>query len=893
MRHMNWALTLLLAAILIGCSASQPAGDSVDSARNGEVHSLAAPLNPQALGTGDVQRPLEDSSLLSSGSIALESSLSLDPALARLFAARDSGLPGLPGLESSLPQRGTSAVGREWQDGVDYLSKAPNAVETSTSLSLFTGAGQHNWAVYQLADVNGPLGFNKLTVETSNVNFAGSSPGFFVGLANYATGRWQVLDRSESETYSKSLASHADYLSPLGSVFLFVLTHDGNGVQLDRVGFDVDRDPPLVTDVSPSSGESGSQIQPAATFTGQVDSWSWDFGGGALPDTSTEQSPQISLGSEGSYSASVTATSVFGEHVFPFTLEVGPVSGSAPEIVSVEPLSGETGGVVNFTATVNGSVDSWAWDFGGAGTPDTSSEAMPQVTLGAEGPYNCSVTATNAFGSDQFDFSFTVNPVAGEAPVLISVSPLTGVTGSEQTFIADVSGDVDSWDWQFGLGASPATSTDVQPLETLGDPGTYSCSVTATNAFGNDTLNFDLDVTDTGGGPFVWTEVDLTTITGIDGGWTPSVAIADNGNPMVVYANLDDTVLDPFLVIGDSTLDLTDPASWTNVEINDSGVTAPAGAAYTDIVIPPGSNLPRVSLSYFGLTGATPEENSVVSFCAMEIEAGIPTWYVYYLGNELDPSLWLDGAGPTSIDFRGTDSHIGIAAMIANSNLPLKPANDMYYYNLAYDPLNPGNVSYTLTYNFGSEWRFPHLRYKSDGEAHAVVNGGYLARETGGTWPMAYENADSGSVGSLDLVPAGNTGMSYASISGSDTGLRYTELDSADAVVTDEDIVTVTDTGSGESVATMSQLAYMADGTACIVYTDYDGTSTMVRFAIQDGVGGWSIEDVSATPNTFTVDEFLVYCDLAHFANGNSIVCYSRFDSDVNTLRIALRMPAP
>ncbi|MCB1217933.1 PKD domain-containing protein [bacterium] len=889
MRIVNWAVPLLLcAALLAGCSGSQRNTELANESRS-SLNTAHEQVIPQ-LDSQDQGSLSAAAGAQSAGSIPRESSHALNPGLARLFAMPDSGLPGLDQLDARVSgERSASGIGREWQDGADFAQKAPNAVVSGTSLSMFTGGGQRNWAIYSLPDVNGALGFNRLSVETSNVNFTGSQPGYHVGLANYATGRWEILDRSESETYTKSLPAFTDYVSPLGNAFLFVLTHDGNGLQLDRVGFDVDRAAPEVTDVSPSSGESGTQIQPLASFANTVESWAWDFGGGASPNTSSEASPLITLGTAGTYSASVTALSRFGEAVFNFTLEVGPVSGSAPDVTAVSPLTGESGSTVSFLPTFSGTVDSWDWQFNGAGTPDSSTLPSPDVELGNVGSYSCSVTATNSFGSDQFDFSFEVTPVSGEAPVIISVDPLSGASGAEVTFTPSYTGTVDTWDWQFGPAATPGTSPDENPLETLGAPGIYECSLTATNSFGSDTLNFSLEITSTGSS-FQWTEVDLSSITGTDGGWTPSIAIAANGNPMVAYANLADAVLDPYVVIGDNTLDITVPANWTPVEIADLGISAPAAPAYTDIVIPAGTNLPRVSYSVFNLSGGTVAENSVVTFSALDIYDNVPTWNTYFLGNEDTPSVFLDGAGPTGIGFRPTDGHFGIVAMVANTNLPAKPANDMYYFDLTYNPADAANLPYNLNYNFGSEWRFPHLRYESGtGREHVAVNGGNLAVYNGTSWDLPYQNAASGSVGSVDRFESGDlTGLSYASVNGADTGLRYTELDGSYSVNADEDIVISTDTGAGETVAIMSQLAYMPDGTACIAYTQHNGTSTMVRFAIQDG-GGWAIEDVSATPNTFTADNFLVHLDLAHFSNGDSIVCYSRFDNDVNTLRVAIR----
>ncbi|MCB1221518.1 MAG: hypothetical protein H7A35_06830 [Planctomycetales bacterium] len=887
MRIVNWALMLLIAAVLIGCSGSQHSRDGLDSVGDRSVQagkSLRPALGTDA-GTANVDRT-DSQSIFSS--IPLDSANALDPALSSLFVARDSGLPSLSGMEADLSgSRSASGIGREWKDGADAFDKSSNAVVSNTSLSMFTGAGQRNWAIYMLPDVNGDLGFNKLTIETSNVNFTGGSPGFLVGLANYASGRWEILDRSESETYTKTLTAYADYVSPLGNVFLFVLTHDGNGIQLDRVGFDVDRSAPEVGSVSPSSGETGAQIQPVASVSNLVESWEWNFGGGASPNTSTEESPQITLGAEGSYSASVTALSRFGEAVFNFTLEVGPVTGAAPDVTAVSPLSGESGSIVTFIPEFSGTVDSWDWQFNGAGNPDSSTLESPDVELGEPGTYNCSVTATNLFGSDQFDFSFEVTQ-SGEAPVIISVDPLSGASGAEITFTPSYTGTVDTWDWQFGPAATPATSPDENPLETLGAPGIYECSVTASNSFGNDTLNFSFEVT--GEPTFQWTEVDLSTITGTDGGWTPSVAVASNGNPMVAYANLDPNVLKPFVVIGDSTLDLAAPANWTNTDLL-GAIVPPGFPAFTDIGFADGENLPRVSLVYIDPAAAVPAENSVVGFSALNITNEVPTWYNFYLSNiATEAQLARDGAIWTGIDYNPVNTHFGISNCVENSNSPTLNAQDLNYYDLTYDPAStPGNLTYTRWYGFGTGLTFPHMRYHdTTGEMQASLAGGLYLREDGGNWANPFANADSGLFGSIDILPGSYTGMSYQSISGTDTGLRYTELAEDDTVLADEDITIVTDTGSGEEIALVSQLAYMPDGTACIAYTEFDGSGTHVRFAIQDE-GSWTIEDISASPNTFTPGSADVFVDLAHFANGNSIVCYSRFDSDVNTLRVAIR----
>jgi PKD repeat protein len=82
---------------------------------------------------------------------------------------------------------------------------------------------------------------------------------------------------------------------------------------------------------------------------------------------------------------------------------------TAPGITSVSPASGTEGSIVTFSAVVSGTPPlTYAWDFGGAAAPNTSSLADPQVTLGSPELYDCSLTVTNAYGEASFPFQFEV-----------------------------------------------------------------------------------------------------------------------------------------------------------------------------------------------------------------------------------------------------------------------------------------------------------------------------------------------------------------------------------------------------------------------------------------------------------------------------------------------------
>jgi PKD repeat protein len=78
---------------------------------------------------------------------------------------------------------------------------------------------------------------------------------------------------------------------------------------------------------------------------------------------------------------------------------------------------------------------------------------------------------------------------------VVSVTPLTGSTGQQITFDADVMGNEPiTYAWNFGGGTSPNTSTAVAPTVVLGAIGSYAAQLVVSNAFGHSTYPFTLEV---------------------------------------------------------------------------------------------------------------------------------------------------------------------------------------------------------------------------------------------------------------------------------------------------------------------------------------------------------------------------------------------------------------
>lgn len=162
----------------------------------------------------------------------------------------------------------------------------------------------------------------------------------------------------------------------------------------------------------------------------------------------------------------------------------------APQVVAVEPLEGVEGEEVTLRVTATGDpIETWSWTLTFAFDPPVSTEEEMTVKLLEAGTQRCAVTVGNAAGSDAFYFDFVIHP---PAPDLGAVTPDEVLEGESAVFsVVNNGGPASSWDWDFGTGVMPSTSTDATPLVTGAVPGFHSGSVTATNITGQSTVNFD------------------------------------------------------------------------------------------------------------------------------------------------------------------------------------------------------------------------------------------------------------------------------------------------------------------------------------------------------------------------------------------------------------------
>ena len=147
---------------------------------------------------------------------------------------------------------------------------------------------------------------------------------------------------------------------------------------------------------------------------------------------------------------------------------------------SGSPTSGTEPLNVNFTDLSTGSISSWSWTFGDGGS---STAQNPSHTYNSAGTFDVTLTVTGPGGSDGETKNgyITVNPCTNPT-ANFSGSPTSGDYPLNVSFTNSSSGAT-SYNWNFGDGGS---STAANPSHNYTAAGSYTVTLTATNACGSD-----------------------------------------------------------------------------------------------------------------------------------------------------------------------------------------------------------------------------------------------------------------------------------------------------------------------------------------------------------------------------------------------------------------------
>ena len=235
---------------------------------------------------------------------------------------------------------------------------------------------------------------------------------------------------------------------------------------------------------SASPGYDGAPLTVTFTdqSTGGPTSWSWVFGDGG---TSTLRNPTHTYTSGALWAPTLTVTNANGSTSTPRNILVtGAAAPVAPvSSFNASPLSGTAPLPVSFTDTSSDTPTSWSWTFGDGASSTLQS---PSHTYTGTGTFTVTLVVASSVGSTSSQKSITVNGVpAPVAPVAdFNAVPVTGASPLGVSFIDASTGSPTSWSWSFGDGG---TSTTESPSHTYTSAGSFTVSLTATNAQGGNT----------------------------------------------------------------------------------------------------------------------------------------------------------------------------------------------------------------------------------------------------------------------------------------------------------------------------------------------------------------------------------------------------------------------
>jgi PGF-pre-PGF domain-containing protein len=228
-------------------------------------------------------------------------------------------------------------------------------------------------------------------------------------------------------------------------------------------------------------------------------SWLWDFGDGS---TSTVQNATHTYTAAGSYAVNLTVTNAAGMHSSRLT-DFVTVTAATPSPVAFFTSNVQTGTApltVQFTDQSTGTPTTWHWDFGDNSSTNATVQ-NPVHSYAANGNYTVNLTVANAAGSsfhvtqNYVIVGTAVTPTVTATPTPTSGTPVIPVAAFKANktegdkplavkFTDQSTNTPTSWYWDFG---DSSTSAEQNPVHTFSSTSTYTVSLKAANAAGNNT----------------------------------------------------------------------------------------------------------------------------------------------------------------------------------------------------------------------------------------------------------------------------------------------------------------------------------------------------------------------------------------------------------------------
>ncbi|KQR53546.1 cell surface protein [Leifsonia sp. Leaf336] len=343
----------------------------------------------------------------------------------------------------------------------------------STVLSAQDVANQYSLGTSGTLPNQPPVASFTKTASQLTVNVDGSASSDPDGtIASYA---WDFGDGSLA---TGPTASHT-YLQGGSYNVTLTVTDNQGATNTTSQGVSVVAPPP---NQPPVAAFTSSSTYLAASFDGTtssdpdgtVASWAWDFGDGS---TGTGSTATHTYASAGTFQVKLTVTDDKGAQ----TSVTNPIT----VVANQPPVAAFTSSATNLAATFNGTtssdpdgtVASYAWDFGDGAT---GTGATASHTYATAGTFTVTLTVTdNAGATNQVQHQVTTTLPPNQPPVASFTATPAGlgvaVNGSASS---DPDGTVASYAWNFGDGG---TATGATANHTYATSGTYTVTLTVTD----------------------------------------------------------------------------------------------------------------------------------------------------------------------------------------------------------------------------------------------------------------------------------------------------------------------------------------------------------------------------------------------------------------------------
>ncbi len=224
-------------------------------------------------------------------------------------------------------------------------------------------------------------------------------------------------------------------------------------------------------------------IQLNGVLTGSALSASWTSTGtgGFSPSNAllnTFYHPSALDVSSGGLQLILTSSADFGCVADRDTLDVTFKAAPVAEFTNTDACFGENTEFFDASSTTDGTINTWSWDFGDAGTSIANN---PLHNYPGAGNYTATLIVSSTNGCyDTVEHNIVVNPVP--VPAFTTSLPCAGAETQfiDQSFIS--SGSITNWSWDFNSGVG--LSSDQNPEFSFSVAGSYPVVLTVTSDLG-------------------------------------------------------------------------------------------------------------------------------------------------------------------------------------------------------------------------------------------------------------------------------------------------------------------------------------------------------------------------------------------------------------------------